>query len=320
MPLKVPDWSRSRVLVVGDVILDRFVQGAVRRISPEAPIPVVEVTGERHVLGGAANVAHNVSALGGQVVLVGAVGQDRHGESLRKLLGDSGLGAEQLLTLEGRPSTVKTRIIAQHQQVVRVDRETREAIPPQAWEDLEAKVVALLPECAAVVVSDYAKGIFNPERLARLGKLFRAAGKPCVVDPKPVHFPYPGATIVTPNRQEAAGFYGRPFATVELVRVAADLFERTDWDAILFTLGEEGMAVAQRDGALERIPSRVREVYDVTGAGDTVVAGLSLSLSAGLSLVEAARVANAAAGVVVGKTGTAVCTAEELADSLREER
>lgn len=320
MPLKMPDWSGSRVLVVGDVILDRFVQGAVRRISPEAPIPVVEVTGERHVLGGAANVAHNVGALGGQAVLVGAIGQDRHGESLQRLLAQSGLGSESLLALEGRPTTVKTRIIAQHQQVVRVDRESREAIPREAWEELESRVGALLRDCAAVVVSDYAKGVFTPERLARLGRLVREARKPCIVDPKPVHFPYPGATVVTPNRQEAAGFYGRPFATVELVRVAADLFERTDWEAILFTLGEEGMAVAQREGSIERIPARVREVYDVTGAGDTVVAGLSLALSTGMSLIDAARVANAAAGVVVGKTGTAVCTAEELAEALREER
>jgi rfaE bifunctional protein kinase chain/domain len=320
MPLKMPDWSRSRVLVVGDVILDRFVQGAVRRISPEAPIPVVEVTGERHVLGGAANVAHNVGALGGQAVLVGAIGRDGHGESLQKLLAQSGLGAEGLLALEGRPTTVKTRIIAQHQQVVRVDRETREAISAGAWEELEARVGALLQDCAAVVVSDYAKGVFTPERLARLGRLVRSAGKPCIVDPKPVHFPYPGATVVTPNRQEAAGFYGRPFATVELVRVAADLFERTDWEAILFTLGEDGMAVAERNGTIENIPARVREVYDVTGAGDTVVAGLSLALSAGMPLLDAARVANAAAGVVVAKTGTAVCTAEELAEALREGR
>jgi D-beta-D-heptose 7-phosphate kinase/D-beta-D-heptose 1-phosphate adenosyltransferase len=314
----VPDWSRSRVLVVGDIILDRFVQGAVRRISPEAPIPVVEVTGERHVLGGAANVANNIHALGGEAVLVGAVGEDGYGEAVRSLLTQSGLEDSGVLTLTGRPTTVKTRIIAQHQQVVRVDRETREAVSAGAWAELEGRVRALLPSCGALVVSDYTKGVFTPERLAFMGKVARSAGKPYVVDPKPAHFPYPGATVVTPNRHEAAGLYGRPFATVELVRVAADLFGRTDWDAILFTLGEEGMAVAERGGAMERIPARVREVYDVTGAGDTVVAGLSLALSAGIPLTEAAGIANAAAGVVVAKTGTAVCSAGELADALRE--
>jgi D-beta-D-heptose 7-phosphate kinase/D-beta-D-heptose 1-phosphate adenosyltransferase len=167
------------------------------------------------------------------------------------------------------------------------------------------------------VVSDYAKGVFTAARLKTIGRLAREAGIPYIVDPKPAHFPYPGATVVTPNRQEAAAIYGRTFATVELAGVAADLFGRTDWDAILFTLGEEGMAVANRDGSLERIAAKVREVFDVTGAGDTVVAALALALASGVALADAARMANAAAGVVVGKTGTAVCTAPELAEALR---
>jgi D-beta-D-heptose 7-phosphate kinase/D-beta-D-heptose 1-phosphate adenosyltransferase len=317
MTMAIPDWSRAPVLVVGDLILDRFVQGAVRRISPEAPIPVVEVTGERRVVGGAANVAHNILALGGKVTLLGAVGEDRHGDSLRALLAQLGLDPEGALRVPGRITTVKTRIIAQHQQVVRVDRETREPLDEELWESLEIRIRERLSSHRALVVSDYAKGIFTASRLKTLGRLAQETGIPYVVDPKPAHFPYPGATVVTPNRQEAAAIYGRTFATKELVRVAADLFGRTDWDAILFTLGEEGMALAHRDGSVERIFARVREVFDVTGAGDTVVAALALALASGIPLLDAARLANAAAGVVVGKPGTAVCSAQELAEALR---
>lgn len=317
MSVTMPEWSHAPVLVVGDLMLDRFVQGAVRRISPEAPIPIVEVTGERHTVGGAANVAHNIKALGGEVTLLGAVGADRHGDALRGLLLELGIEAGGVLRDPGRTTTVKTRIIAQHQQVVRVDREVREPLGDELWEALETRIRKCLPAHRALVVSDYAKGVFTPARLQVLGDLAREVQIPYVVDPKPAHFPYPGATVVTPNRQEAAGFYGRIFATVELVRVAADLFGRTDWDSILFTLGEEGMVLARKDGFMEQIPAQVREVYDVTGAGDTVVATLALALAARVPIREAARLANAAAGVVVGKTGTAVCTAQELAEALR---
>jgi len=317
MTMAIPDWSRAPVLVVGDLILDRFVQGTVRRISPEAPIPVVEVTGERRIVGGAANVANNILALGGKATLLGAVGEDRHGDSLRALLAQLGLDPEGALRVPGRITTVKTRIIAQHQQVVRVDRETREPLDEESWESLKIRIREHLSSHRALVVSDYAKGIFTAARLKMLGRLAQETGIPYVVDPKPAHFPYPGATVVTPNRQEAAAIYGRTFATQELARVAADLLGRTDWDAILFTLGEEGMALANRDGSVERIIARVREVFDVTGAGDTVVAALALGLASGIPLLDAARLANAAAGVVVGKPGTAVCSAQELAEALR---
>jgi len=200
---------------------------------------------------------------------------------------------------------------------VRVDREMREPLAEEIWALLETRVRESLPAHRALVVSDYAKGVFTAARLKTLGHLARETGIPYIVDPKPAHFPYPGATVVTPNRQEAAALYGRTFATRDLVRVAADLFGRTDWDAILFTLGEEGMALAKRDGSVERIAARVREVFDVTGAGDTVVAALALALASGVSLLDAARLANAAAGVVVGKPGTAVCAAPELAEALR---
>ncbi len=316
--LNLPDWSKARVLVLGDLILDRFVQGSVRRISPEAPIPVVEVTGERRAPGGAANVAHNIRALGGQVLLLGVVGDDRYGSVFMELLESCGLDGGGIVRVPGRATTVKTRIIAQHQQVVRVDRETREPVTPEALSRLKAALQKGLAACGALVVSDYAKGVLTPEFLSVIGRMAQEAGIPYVADPKPVHFPYPGATVVTPNRQEAAGFYGQPFATADVETVAADLLKRTDWGSVLFTLGEEGMAVAPRGLAVERIPSKVREVFDVTGAGDTVVAALALALAAGVPLAEAAALANAAAGVVVSKAGTATCSARELAEAIRE--
>ena len=314
----LPDWVGLKVLVAGDVILDRFIHGTVNRISPEAPIPVVEVTHERLLPGGAANVAHNIRALGGKALLLGAVGDDTGGATFREVLESCGLEDSGLVEVPGRVTTVKSRIIAHHQQVVRVDREERAPLPEPARRAVLERLRAELPTCRAVVVSDYAKGFFDPGLLQDLGRMARGAGIPLVVDPKPVHLPYPGATVVTPNRDEAAGFAGRPFRTEEVPEVAVQILSSVDWDAILFTLGAEGMVLAQRQEKCLHIPARVREVFDVTGAGDTVVAVLSLALAAGCGLAAAARLANFAAGVVVGKVGTAVCTPDELRAALTD--
>jgi len=306
-------------LVAGDLILDRFVYGTVRRISPEAPIPVVEVASERALPGGAANVAHNIAALGGGVTLVGAMGDDSGGRQFREVLAGVGLSTDALVEIPGRPTTVKTRIVAHHQQVVRVDREVRDPLDERARQRVLASIERALPGCAALVVSDYAKGLFDPASLAAIGEMAKTAGIPYVVDPKPSHFPYPGATILTPNRAEAEGLCGHAFLVEQAGAVAEALFSRTDWAAILFTVGEEGMVLAQRGGDVEHIPARVREVYDVTGAGDTVVAVLSLAMASGVPLPEAAHMANAAAGVVVGKMGTATCNPEELSRALADD-
>lgn len=316
-PARLPAWTGRRVLVVGDLILDHFVRGRVTRISPEAPVPVVEVEQERHALGGAANVAHNVRALGGCPLLVGLVGDDRAGEDFRALAAAEGVDVCGVVEERGRQTSMKTRVVAHHQQVVRVDRELRAAPSPQTVARLRARVAKLLPTSHAVVASDYAKGLFTPELLAWLGDACRRAGVPYVVDPKPVHFPYPGATVVTPNRGETAGFFGAPFETPQAPVVGRELLRRTDWGAVLMTLGEDGMVLCERGARPAAIPARVREVYDVTGAGDTVVAALALGLAAGRSLLESARLANAAAGVVVGKVGTAVCSPAELLAALR---
>ncbi len=304
---------------MGDLILDRFVTGEVHRISPEAPIPIVEVVEERSSPGGAANVATNVRALGGEAAVIGVVGEDGDGEELRRLLAENGVEVSGLVHDRGRVTTVKTRVVAHRQQVVRVDREVRREVGPEIRGRLLALLRDLLPGCGAFVLSDYAKGLVSPSLLEEVARLAAETGVPYLVDPKPVHFPYPGATVVTPNREEAAGFFGKPFTLEEVPAVAEDLLRRTDWRAVLLTLGAHGMALLERGGALDLIPARVREVFDVTGAGDTVVAALALGLSAGIPLARAARVANAAAGVVVGKVGTAVCTPQELLLALEGE-
>lgn len=318
MEHRLQEWAGRKVLVAGDLILDHFVRGRVERISPEAPVPVVEVQSEKLALGGAANVAHNVQALGGKALLVGVVGDDRAGEDFLELAGLSGMDASGVVTEPGRHTSLKTRIVAHHQQMVRVDREVKGPISAASAETVKRRLSALLPRCDAVVASDYAKGLFSPALLKWLGGACRKARKPYIVDPKPAHFPYPGATVVTPNRGEAAGFYGKPFATSEAPAVGRALLRRTDWEAVLLTLGEDGMVLCRRGGKPVAISAKVREVFDVTGAGDTVVAALAMGLAAGATLEISARLANVAAGVVVGKAGTAVCTPKELLAALRE--
>jgi rfaE bifunctional protein kinase chain/domain len=308
----VDRFSGITVLVIGDLILDRFVEGRVRRISPEAPVPVVEVDRERLALGGAANVAHNLAALGGSPLLVGILGDDREGEDFAALVRDSGLDTTGLLRMKGRRTTVKTRIVAHRQQVVRVDREVRSSLDPALEEALRKTVEKMMDGVRAVVASDYAKGLFSPGFLAWLGNTCRNRNLPYIVDPKPLNFPYPGATAATPNRAESSAMYGGPFEPEEAGKAGRAILEKTDWDAVLLTLGDDGMALVRRSGPALAIPADVREVFDVTGAGDTVAAVFSLGLAAGISMEESARLANKAAGIVVGKVGTAVCTPLEL--------
>jgi len=316
MAPSVPEWEDLPVVILGDVMLDRFVTGEVHRISPEAPIPVVDVQGETTALGGAANVARNIHALGGRPVLLGVVGEDTRGDVFVEELRAQGIEASDIIRDPDRVTTMKTRIIAHHQQIVRVDRESKSTLTPPVMTRLLTRLDERLPDARALVVSDYAKGILEMDLLGEIGRRCQQAGVPYVADPKPVHFPYPGATVATPNRSETARIFGRAFEYREAGEVAAAILERTDWEAVLLTLGERGMVLAERKGEPVPIPARVREVFDVTGAGDTVVAVLSLGLAAGGSFLDAAELANAAAGVVVGKVGTAACSPEELLEAL----
>ena len=315
---------RQTVVVLGDVMLDEFVWGDVTRISPEAPVPVVEIRRESVRLGGAANVLANLIALGARAAVVGVVGADAAGERLRAKLREKGAlhADESLVTDDNRPTTLKTRIIAHNQLVVRADRERRAPVEAGTEERIIETVCRLISEGDALVVSDYDKGAVTPRVLREVLELSRRLGKPALVDPKIRNFDhYRPATLVTPNHHEALRLTNSEDDSDEgVARAARTLRERLGCDSVLITRGERGMMLLEGDRAPLYVGTRAREVYDVTGAGDTVIATLASALAAGASLVEAATLANHAAGVVVGKVGTATAAAEELVASFEAER
>ena len=315
---------RDRTVVVfGDVMLDEFVWGDVTRISPEAPVPVVEIRRESVHLGGAANVLSNLPALGVRSALVGVVGQDRAGERVRAELREAGaLDAEENLIVDvSRPTTVKTRIIAHSQLVVRADRERRTHIDGTVEERVVASLRRLLRGADALVISDYDKGAVTPAVLDEILPAAEAARVPVLVDPKIRNFDsYRPATLVTPNHHEALRLTNTEDDTDEgMARAARSIRERLGCRSVLITRGERGMMLLEGEGEPTYVPTAAREVYDVTGAGDTVIATLAASVAAGASLVEAAMLANHAAGIVVGKIGTATASAEELLASFRSD-
>jgi rfaE bifunctional protein kinase chain/domain len=308
----------QRVLVLGDVMLDEFVWGRVARISPEAPVPVVEVERQSVHLGGAGNVAAGVRALGGEAVLVGVVGSDGSGELLRQAVVSAGVEAELQVADTGRPTTVKTRILAHNQQVVRYDREQADDIPPALEDRLVARVRALLPTVGALLLSDYQKGVITPRVTKAVLAAARRRGVPVLVDPKVRHFPlYRRVTIVTPNQLEAEQATGiRIRSEADLQRAGARILRLLGCDAALVTRGEQGMSLFQKDEPPRHIPTAAQEVFDVTGAGDTVIATLSLAVCAGAKLIDACRLANHAAGVVVGRVGTATASPQDVLDAV----
>ncbi|MDI6750171.1 MAG: D-glycero-beta-D-manno-heptose-7-phosphate kinase [Pseudomonadota bacterium] len=305
--MNLPDTRNARVLVVGDVMLDRYWFGEVSRISPEAPVPVVKVERTEERPGGAANVARNIAALGAQATLLSVVGADEAGQSLARLLAESAIEASlhedaQLNT------TVKLRVIARQQQLLRIDFENW-----PAHEVLQAKLAefeARVPQCDVVILSDYGKGGLT--HIAEMIRIAREYGKPVLVDPKGDDYArYAGASIVTPNRAELREVVGRWKDEADLAQRVAKLRAELALDAVLLTRSEEGMTLFAADETIHE-PAQAREVYDVSGAGDTVIATLAVMLAAGRPLPEAMRLANRAAGVVVGKLGTATCSLEEL--------
>ena len=309
----------SNVLVIGDLMLDRFVWGEVDRISPEAPVPVVRVRRETACLGGAGNVVSNLAALGGKVRCAGVVGEDEAGGQIRERLAATGAELRAVLTAPGRPTTVKVRVIAHNQQVVRVDQEEDSPLDTPVAERLIEEALALLAGSAAVVISDYDKGVLSPALLQRLLAEAARAGLPVIVDPKLTHFPlYQPVTVLTPNLAEAARATAIELRREEdLERAGRKILQMLDAKALLITRGERGMSLFERDGSTVHISARSREVFDVTGAGDTVGATLALALSARASIREAAELSNIAAGLVVGKLGTATVTAAELLDAVQ---
>lgn len=305
------DLSQVRLLIVGDVMLDRYWFGDVSRISPEAPVPVVKVERSEERPGGAANVARNAAALGAQVSLLALVGDDEPGVSLKRLMIEGGIDAS-LLVDAAITTTVKLRVIGRQQQLLRIDFEN-----PPSHDVLLAKLSAFeqrLPEFDAVVFSDYGKGGLT--HISEMIKLARDAGKIVLVDPKGDDYSiYAGATIITPNRSEMREVVGRWKDDAELERKASQLRTELDLDALLVTRSEEGMSLFHAQGSVHE-KAVAREVYDVSGAGDTVIATLAVMRARGSEWAEAIHVANVAAGVVVGKLGTAVCTRDELEAAL----
>ena len=322
-------FPKRRILVTGDVMLDRFLWGKVSRISPEAPVPVVDVTSESVFPGGAANVARNLRALGAGVSVLGVLGDDSAGEQLRDSLDQQGVDTEGLIVDPNRPTTLKTRIVAHNQQVVRFDREKRDALTPT----IEGKMLQVfgshLENVAAVIFEDYAKGVLSQKLLNVMQRLARKERKLTAADPNSRRLlRYAGLTAVTPNRSEAFAAAGMP--SVEpadevlrdeaLMRVGQTLLRVWQPRNLLITLGEQGMCLFRPGKKPHHIPTVAQEVFDVSGAGDTVIATLVLALAAGANPIEAAEISNHAAGVVVGKIGTATCSPDELAESFARNR
>lgn len=318
--------DRSRVLVVGDVMLDQFIWGSVARISPEAPVPVVEFERESFMPGGAANAARNLTALRVQTELFGTVGHDEAARQLKQLLGEQHIGCDGLVPHPARATSLKTRIVAHKQQVVRIDRESRDSLEGRPMNRLLDVFKAQLKKADAVIVCDYGKGVVTQALLNELKALCRARGVWLSLDPKPYHLNLSGLSLITPNRKETFELANipdetrnaNPFADKNLMAAAECLLRELRPAVLLVTLGELGMLLCQRDQKPFHIPTVAREVYDVSGAGDTVIATFTLAIAAGASPLEAAIISNHAAGIVVGKIGTATVTPEELLNSFKD--
>jgi D-beta-D-heptose 7-phosphate kinase / D-beta-D-heptose 1-phosphate adenosyltransferase len=311
--MHLPDFSRARLLIVGDVMLDSYWHGATSRISPEAPVPVVRVEQEEARLGGAGNVALNAAMLGAQTQLLGLAGQDATADQVEMLLRERGVAC-QLQRVPGSKTITKLRIVSRHQQLIRLDFEDH--FPHWDAAALQAEFEARLAECDAVILSDYAKGVLRQS--ADLVAAARRAGKPVIVDPKGTDFErYRGATLITPNLSEFEAVVGPCATEAEIEQRGVALREQFDLEAVLVTRSEKGMTLLARGHAPLHLPARAQEVFDVTGAGDTVVATLAAAIAAGVSMPEAVALANMAAGIVVAKLGTATVSPAELQRAAR---
>jgi D-beta-D-heptose 7-phosphate kinase/D-beta-D-heptose 1-phosphate adenosyltransferase len=318
--------AAKRLLVIGDLMLDEFVWGNVGRISPEAPVPIVEVQSESSYPGGAANVARNLREFTSSVTMLGMVGSDTSGEKLTGLLQSEGISTEGLFTDSSIPTIVKTRIIAQRQQVVRVDREQRMA-PGSGRQDILSKARELVGAADAVLIEDYGKGFLDQGLVNAVLETAHENGVIVTCDPNPKNpLEWPGIATIKPNRSEAFAAAGIPLSPpvhpVEnddaLMKVGEILLSRWNAGALLITLSEQGMMLFRKDHPPYHTPTRAREIFDVSGAGDTSISLYTLGIAAGASPEEAAELANHAAGIVVGKLGTATCTRAELEGSFRE--
>ncbi|MEK6633153.1 MAG: D-glycero-beta-D-manno-heptose-7-phosphate kinase, partial [Nitrospirota bacterium] len=309
---------QASLLVIGDLILDHYVMGRVSRISPEAPVPVVHVESETLRLGGAANVFNNILALGGKADLCGVIGADESGRLLLKELGKSRSGRGGVIIDHDRPTTRKSRVIAHNQQIVRYDMEGRQELKGTLQKRLLRYVESRIRELSCIVVSDYAKGVVSAALMTELTRMAALRKIPIIVDPKVEHFSYyKGVTVMTPNHLEAtqaAGLHGDDDQTIN--QAGALIRQRLGCQSVLITRGEKGMSLYEGEGTSWHLPTQARQVYDVTGAGDTVIGTLALALATGASMREAATLANHAAGIVVGMVGTATVSPKQLLEAV----
>jgi len=325
------EFKKKKILVIGDLILDRYIWGKVNRISPEAPVPVVEVTDENFLLGGASNVANNIAALGGRATIVGVAGNDIAGGIMMKMLEERGIQCGGVFWSSTRPTATKTRIIAHNQQVVRFDREDKEKVDGKVLKGLLGYIRSAIPNHDAVIISDYKKGVVSSELVREVLKHSRPKNVFVSVDPKVSHFYcYKNVSLITPNVMEASVASGIEIKDEKsLVNAGRALCKKISCDAILITRGEYGMSLFEKDKGstsaevlpkVVHIPTVAKNVYDVTGAGDTVIAAFTIAYAAGASMKEAAVISNHAAGIVVGEVGTAVVKIDQLRKSLRSNR
>ena len=327
-------FNKAKILVLGDVILDEYIGGSVDRISPEAPVPVVWANKHTFTPGGAANVANNIHSLGGGVYLVGVIGKDKNANILLSELKRRKITTEGIFSDPRRHTTVKTRIVAGHQQVVRVDWEHTHSLPQKLNQGIIKFIKTNIDDFDAIIIEDYGKGVINMQLLEDLIVLSHSHKKIIAVDPKEEHFQYyQGVSSITPNRKELENAIrnlrlkdtsnrfrfnmDKLFTDKDVDLAAVEILKYLDLQSLLVTLGEQGMRLFEKNGRITHIPTVAQEVFDVSGAGDTVIATFTLALSCGASKLEAAHIANFAAGIVVGKLGTAVTTRKELLDRIK---
>ncbi len=310
----VSGFSGLNILIIGDLILDEFLWGDVSRISPEAPVPVVWIKSESFMPGGAANVANNINALGGKPLLVGVVGDDDRGRMLKGSLNSRDIITDGVIVDGRRPTTLKTRVIAHHQQVVRIDKEKLDGLSKGVGGRIAEYVNATIGKVDAVIIEDYGKGVVTPDLLKYVIKLARKHNKIVAVDPKEEHLHYyKGVTVITPNHHEASAVTGIKVRDKKsLEDIGKALIKKLNCEAALITLGENGMQLFEKKGRITHIPTVAQDVFDVSGAGDTVISAFTMCLASGAGMIDAARISNAAAGIVVGKVGIAVAKQKEI--------
>ncbi|MEW6607984.1 MAG: D-glycero-beta-D-manno-heptose-7-phosphate kinase [bacterium] len=317
---EIDKFKGVKILVIGDLMIDEFIYGKVERISPEAPVPVVEVTSITYAPGGAGNVINNIYSLGGKIYPAGVIGDDGTGKKLLTDFKAKGVEIDGVVIDSERPTTLKSRIIGHSQQIVRVDREERSNIDEWVCKQILSFCRMVIEDIQSIVISDYGKGVINARLLEEIIPLAKKHNLPIIVDPKESHFlNYKGITVITPNLKEAESLTRKKIVDDEsLINVGKSILAQLEAKGVLITRGEDGMTLFEENGDVTHIPTIAKEVYDVTGAGDTVVAVMAMALGAGLDMKTCARLSNCAAGIVVEKVGTATLKIDELQERIKK--